>query len=237
MVGVTCGVSVDVSSMRSQLKSAISSKLVRNTTECHTRLLTYEFSLTLLPWRSPLLEAFDALELEATCGVERPVDNGTAAFPPRSKVPRAGYFVSPSGDDGAAGSLEAPFLTLQQAVKATREKGAVKSIALRGGTYFLGSTIALDERDSGLKITNFGHEEVWLSGGVPLSTSWEPVASIAGNVWVTDVTESFPERGTIVGLNVPAREGREGVRCWSFHLFCRRSDRACHDPRSHPTRP
>ena len=53
---------VDIDAMRRDLVQAIDAGAVKNTTECHARLLTYEYSLALLPARAPLLDAFDALE-------------------------------------------------------------------------------------------------------------------------------------------------------------------------------
>jgi len=47
------------------------------------------------------------------------------------------------------------------------------AIVLRAGTYFLKATLMLDARDSGLVIQNYPGEAAWLSGGVPLKTSWQ----------------------------------------------------------------
>lgn len=47
------------------------------------------------------------------------------------------------------------------------------AIVLRAGTYFLNATLMLDARDSGLVVQNYPGEAAWLSGGVPLETSWQ----------------------------------------------------------------
>ena len=73
---------VHVGTMRGELAAACargecrahsnesSVSLLKNTTDCHGRLLAYEYSLTLIPARAPQVEVFDALELEG-CGVTR----------------------------------------------------------------------------------------------------------------------------------------------------------------------
>ena len=189
---------VDIDAMRRDLVQAIDAGAVKNTTECHARLLTYEYSLALLPARAPLLDAFDALELEATCGVPRPAP-GEPAFPPHSEVPDGAVFVAVGGSDGGAGTAADPFATAARALAATRAGGAPKAIVFRGGVHFLGATLELDGRDSGLLLTNFENETAWLSGGVPLATTW---ARVANATYETRIAETFPYRGTILGLNV-----------------------------------
>ena len=189
---------VDIDAMRRDLVKAVDAGAVKNTTECHARLLTYEYSLALLPARAPLLEAFDALELEATCGVPRPAP-GAPAFPPHSEIPDGAFFVAVDGSDGGAGTAADPFATAARALAATRAGGAPKAIVFRGGVHFLGATLELDGRDSGLILTNYEDEAAWLSGGVPLTTTW---ARAANATYETRIAETFPYRGTILGLNV-----------------------------------
>ena len=200
---------VDIDAMRRDLVQAIDAGAVKNTTECHARLLTYEYSLALLPARAPLLEAFDALELEAACGVPRPAP-GAPAFPPHSEIPDGAFFVAVDGSDGGAGTAADPFATAARALAATREAGAPKAIVFRGGVHFLGATLELDGRDSGLILTNYEDEAAWLSGGVPLTTTW---ARAANATYETRIDETFPYRGTILGLNV-VEPHRRFVRAW-----------------------
>ncbi|HUF10629.1 MAG TPA: right-handed parallel beta-helix repeat-containing protein [Rhodothermales bacterium] len=87
------------------------------------------------------------------------------------------FFVAPNGNDGAAGSIDAPFASLERArdaMRAAKESGGLPeggaTITLREGTYRLTSTFRLDERDSGAeqgRITYRAHpgEEVRLIGG------------------------------------------------------------------------
>jgi hypothetical protein len=61
---------------------------------------------------------------------------------------RPGFFVSPSGNDRNAGTLEAPFLTLAQAQRAMKNS-ATKVTYVERGTYRLGATLRLSADDSG----------------------------------------------------------------------------------------
>ena len=65
-----------------------------NTTDCKGRLLAYEYGLKLLPSRKPQLESFDALQLEATCGVTRPRAMPPVA-PPLAVADGLTFVVSP----------------------------------------------------------------------------------------------------------------------------------------------
>jgi len=95
------------------------------------------------------------------------------------KTPAAGgatFYVSLSGSDSTGdGSQASPFASLTRALQATRATPGADTIVLRGGVYPSQSTIVLLPSDSGLTITNFPGEEVWLSGGTPLPTtnSWK----------------------------------------------------------------
>lgn len=69
-------------------------------------------------------------------------------------LPRTEFWVSPQGDDSAAGTADAPFATLEQARDAIRALPAVLRngnlvVTLKGGTYRLQRPLVLDWRDSG----------------------------------------------------------------------------------------
>lgn len=61
----------------------------------------------------------------------------------------AGFYVSPSGSDSNAGTLAAPFLTLEKARTAMQGTGAAKVTYLRGGTYSRTATLSLGSADTG----------------------------------------------------------------------------------------
>jgi hypothetical protein len=90
------------------------------------------------------------------------------------------FFVDPkSGSDSNAGTLEAPFKTVQRAqaqVRTARAAGNLPIVVhLRGGTYFVGETITFGAEDSGsgadsavLWAAYESEKPVW-SGGVDLT--------------------------------------------------------------------
>ena len=70
--------------------------------------------------------------------------------------PKSAFYVSPDGDDAADGSAASPFRTLVRARDAVRALKAAKglpeggvAVHLLDGTYYLGDSIELGERDSG----------------------------------------------------------------------------------------
>jgi hypothetical protein len=88
------------------------------------------------------------------------------------------YFVFPAGNDANRGTLEKPFATLQRAQQAVRQKHG--DVFLRGGTYYLPSTLVFTAEDSGTKdapviFQNYQGEKPVISGGVRLENlDWQP---------------------------------------------------------------
>ncbi len=90
-------------------------------------------------------------------------------------LPKADFVVSPSGDDSAPGTAEAPFATLARAQAAVRQRVAAGpkadvTVLVRGGTYELAEPLAFGPEDSGtdkLSITYaaWPGEKPVLSGG------------------------------------------------------------------------
>ncbi|MFF7047995.1 hypothetical protein ACFY94_06420 [Streptomyces griseorubiginosus] len=110
------------------------------------------------------------------------------ATPPASAATQTTYYVAPNGDDANAGTISAPFKTLQHARDVVRTVNDHMSgdinVYLRGGTYPVSSTIDLTSADSG---TN-GHQIVYaaypgekpvLEAGVQVS-GW---TQHSGNIW------------------------------------------------------
>lgn len=94
---------------------------------------------------------------------------GQTAYP----VPSGAVFVSPGGNDSAAGTEGAPFRTLARAVAAARS-GA--TIVLRGGTYHESVNTPSNKT---LTIQAYPHEAVWLDGSTAV-TGWTQ----HGSTWV-----------------------------------------------------
>ncbi|MGW1749142.1 RICIN domain-containing protein [Streptomyces sp. NPDC002092] len=107
---------------------------------------------------------------------------------PASAATQATYYVAPNGDDSHAGTISAPFKTLQHARDVVRTVNSNMTgdinVYLRGGAYPVSSTINFTSADSG---TN-GHRVVYaaypgekpvLDGGVQV-TGW---TQHSGNIW------------------------------------------------------
>jgi hypothetical protein len=87
-------------------------------------------------------------------------------------VPSGAIVVSPSGSDGAAGTLAAPFATVQKALN-TAPSGA--TIVLRGGTYHESLTVPGGKK---LTVQSYPKEAVYLDGSSAV-TNWAQ----SGSVW------------------------------------------------------
>ncbi|MGQ4434399.1 RICIN domain-containing protein [Streptomyces sp. SAS_260] len=107
---------------------------------------------------------------------------------PASAATQTTYYVAPNGDDANAGTISAPFKTLQHARDVVRtvndDMNGDINVFLRGGTYPVSATINFTSADSG---TN-GHQIVYaafpgekpvLDGGVQVS-GW---TQHSGNIW------------------------------------------------------
>ena len=102
-------------------------------------------------------------------------------------------FVAMNGDDSAAGTQAAPFLTLaraQAAVRALQPAHRPITVWVRGGTYFLSKPLVFSPEDSGstdapITYTAFPNEAVTLSGGVKLAPRW---STYSGNGNIKEAT-------------------------------------------------
>ncbi|MGI8747549.1 MAG: NPCBM/NEW2 domain-containing protein [Deinococcus sp.] len=91
-------------------------------------------------------------------------------------VPGDALVVSPSGSDGAAGSVAAPLRTLSRALALARERPGV-TIVMRGGNY----RESPGTFSSRVTIQPYPHEQVWMKGSTVVS-GWRP----DGKTWVRD---------------------------------------------------
>lgn len=98
-------------------------------------------------------------------------------------------YVAPNGDDNGPGTEAQPLRTIQKArdiLRSTSEKGA--TVFIRGGTYELGSTLVINNNDSGTAAlpnlyTAFPGETPILKG----SRSVSGFASVGGGLFETDL--------------------------------------------------
>ncbi len=89
-------------------------------------------------------------------------------------------YVATNGDDKAAGTLAAPFQTLDRAQAAVRARQPLRApitVWVRAGTYYLGSPLVFTPADSGsaqapVTYAAYPNETVTLSGGVKLNPQW-----------------------------------------------------------------
>jgi hypothetical protein len=196
-----------------------------NDTDCRAYLLEYEFSLRLMPERAPLLDVFDALQLNSNCGITPPSGDPSTVFLlpiPAAELAGCGcgpfYVDAVNGSDTNAGTQANPFRTVQRGVDATRAgrpagQGSA-CVVLRGGVHFLSASVRLSSADSGLIVTGYEGEEAWVSGGVPLGPlAWSAVDTSNGkNVWVADIDAAIPITA-MPGLNTVA-PGEVPQRLW-----------------------
>jgi len=165
--------------------------------DCKMRQLGLDFAQTLQPFRSlaQFQEVADALNgspeaqgcsVAPTAALLKPTPRPVTPLAPNS------IFVDAvQGSDSNPGTITAPLKTIGKAVTLSETSGS-KSIVLRAGTFYLPETIQLGPQDSSLSFTAYNGEEVWISGGILLSTQWKPynVSSAPGgaNVYVADLT-------------------------------------------------
>src|SRR5690349_12915520 len=94
-------------------------------------------------------------------------------------------FVSPSGDDGAAGTAAAPVRSLSRARDLARAQAPGATVQLADGTYRMTAPLTLDARDSGVSWAAAPGAHPVASGGVRVS-GWT-VADAGRNLWSAPV--------------------------------------------------
>lgn len=215
--------------------------------DCLYRQTMLDYAASLQPWRAPALFAgmADALNgaIEAqNCsvapagGAAPRAARDAARFVHRA-LPAAGaaatfYIDAAAGDDGAAGTLAAPFKTVPRGLAATRAAApAPGTLVLRGGTYFLAAPLALGAGDANLTIQGYAGEAAWISGGAPLAPAWAPVNTSKGSwsapmVGITSVFAALPGPHIKIVPNVPSAAACEaacvadaawGCDVWTWH--------------------
>jgi hypothetical protein len=105
----------------------------------------------------------------------------------------ADIYVSPTGNDAAAGTSDAPLATLAAARdKADQLKAGNTPVTvyLHGGTYYLTAPVVFGPANSGtatapIVYTAVAGEKPIISGGIKVTTTW--AASTKANVMVTTI--------------------------------------------------
>ena len=164
--------------------------------DCTMRRLALEYSNHLQPIDSPHVAVYDALQLSALCGDQRPIEAQHRSLPLPSPATGA-IHVAPDGNDQNDGTLNALLATVHEAL--SRVRGSYgppdPTIVLREGTHLLTQTLTLTPADSGLTIQSHPGELDVLSGGRPLPTNveWKKLNNQTGNIWLTVLPEAFGE--------------------------------------------
>ena len=152
--------------------------------ECALHQLAYKVGVPKLPSNAAALA--DALLLGTpNCSkpalvVETPLHPRLSSFVGERSAFQNLYVATNGVDAAGAGTLAKPFKTIGYAVVASRKlaPASPRTIAVRGGHYYLSATIALDHRDSGLTIAGYNKERVVLHGSQSLAAlKWSPAAS------------------------------------------------------------
>jgi len=150
--------------------------------DCAMRKLAYAYGKQLIPRMGNFESLYYALDLnDPSCKLEL---NGTATDPatatavvPRAELPAGRkIFVHPtSGDDLAAGAMDSPLRTIQEAIDRAARAEPTPAVVLRGGVHYLKDTLVLTAAHSGLEMIGYPGESTTVSGGTPLTDlQWKP---------------------------------------------------------------
>lgn len=108
-------------------------------------------------------------------------------------------YVSPEGSNTNPGTLSKPLASIHHAQQLWRQSKN-GPIILRGGTYYLDSTLILTPEDNGMEITSYKGERAMLSGARHLKTSWKPATQ---GIFVTPVPPGIEEMDRLFIHNEP----------------------------------
>ena len=136
---------------------------------------------------------------EAIAAVQLPTLCNASAVLPRSRPRKSETLVVPAasgntvfvdgvnGNDANPGTIQEPLKTVPAGVQKSRSLPAPVTVFLRAATYYLSSTLELNTQDSGLTLSSYNGEEVWISGAIPVPTpiAWEPFAISNASVQVS----------------------------------------------------
>ena len=130
--------------------------------------------------------------------------------------------VSPTGDDQAAGTEEAPFATLSRArdeARARQKTGQGQvAVWLRGGTYYLTEPIVFTETDSGgseapIIYRSFGNEVPVVVGGLRI-TQWVPHNDRIWKAAIPPIANTLPAKFQVIEDSVTATLARSPSEGW-----------------------
>jgi hypothetical protein len=108
----------------------------------------------------------------------------------------AEVYVSPTGNDAAAGTITAPLATLTAARDKADQLKANNTpvmVYLRGGTYYLSTPLVFGAANSGtatapIVYTSYPKEKPVISGGIKVTSAW---AASSGSIMVTTIAPNL----------------------------------------------
>jgi hypothetical protein len=170
--------------------------------DCGIRQLALEYAQQLTKDQDTIQQVHDALRLEDLCHIVTPPAAATSATTIRhhrrtqkeianllcpSDTTTCIYVVPKENDDAnndnnskvvvANGSIQRPYKCLHKALEHARQiQRPTTKIIFRQGIHTLFETVQFSKQDAGLTLAGFPGEEVWISGGISISSSidWEP---------------------------------------------------------------
>jgi hypothetical protein len=121
---------------------------------------------------------------------------GMLIFSAATIVLSAEVYVSPAGNDAAAGTVGAPLATLTAARdKADQLKAGNTPVTvfLRGGTYYLSAPVVFGPANSGsaaapIIYSAYANERPVISGGIKVTSAW---AASTGSIMVTTIAQNL----------------------------------------------
>jgi hypothetical protein len=177
--------------------------------DCNMRKLAFQFAKKIQPWRTISLyrDIHDALRVEELCHEsllrykhnesnddisESSMSSSSSSFCQNENC----VFVNPNTTNVILdGSMISPVMSIEDALILTRSRKRPSIIVLRHGIHTIEKIIHFDSRDEGLKLIGYPGEQVWISGGIPLSNlHWKSYTNADNhqksfNILVTDLTE------------------------------------------------
>ncbi len=162
-----------------------------------------------------------------------------ASLAAAASLSAADFFVSPSGSDNAAGTLDAPFATLaraRDAIRALKAGGGLPpegiTVWLRGGFHNLTASFRLESADSGtdaaaIIYAAYPGEQARITGARRLDAAWFALVDSSSSVW-NRVDPAA--RGQLLVADLPAHgltdygtlkaRGYGSLRTAPLTLFC-----------------
>jgi len=125
-------------------------------------------------------------------------------------------FVSPTGNDEADGSIDAPLATIEKALEVASEKERRVNIILREGIYYQSDAIAMGEEHSGTVISGYEGETAVISGGTEIST--ESFTDVTDSEILERLPDETEENVKVADLSELGISGAGKINHINYHM-------------------